>query len=431
MEIKIPYGDSFQKFIPKDSKKATILRSNELPPVKDEESAIKKSLLNPIGTKRLSNKVKSNAVISIVVNDITRPSPSKHFLNSLMKELYIGGVSEENVRIIIATGSHRANTEEELESMIGKENLERFHIENHDCKDESKLKYICNTKDGFPIVVNKTVAESDIRILTGVITPHHTAGFSGGRKSILPGVAGFDTIRFHHSIPIRPYNPAMGIMVGNPFHEISLEVAQKIGVDFILNVVQNSKKETIAVVSGDLEKAHKTGVDICRKNSEIKIKEKAEIVITSPGGFPRDINLYQSQKSVSVAERLVKESGVIILVAECKGGVEKGNFVDWMVAAKNPQEVIDRFLKEGFSVGSNKAFMYARALINNKIIVVTENIEEALLKKMFMERATSLDEAVKRALTYCGTNSKIYCLPKAINLIPNMEESHDNNGKIS
>lgn len=428
MEIKIPYGNSFQEFIPKDPTKVTVLESQELSPVKNEEEAIKESLLNPIGTERLSKIIKSkDVIISIVVNDITRLSPSKNFLNALMEELRIAGVSEENIRVFIATGTHKGNTKEELELMIGKENLERFLVENHDCQDESKLEFIGKTKDNFPIVINKTVAESDIRILTGIIVPHHTAGFSGGRKSILPGVAGFDTIKFHHSLPIRPYYPAMGIMEGNPFHEISLEVAKRVGVDFILNVVQNSKKETIAVVAGDLEKAHKVGVDLCRKNSEIKLKEKAEIVVTSPGGFPRDINLYQSQKAVSVAERVVKEKGVIILVAECQKGIKKGNFLEWMLAAKNPKEVVDRFKKEGFSVGSNKAFMFARALMNSKIIIVTKNIEEGVLNNMFMERASSLDEAINRALEYCGTDSKIYCLPSAINLIPNIKDSHDHN----
>lgn len=429
MDIKIPYGNSFREFIPKNTEKVTVLKSEELPSVEDEEKAIRESLLNPIGSERLSSIIKSgDKVISIVVNDITRPSPSKNYLNALMEELIIGGASEEDVRVVVATGTHRGNTKEELESMIGRENLERFYVENHDCRDTNKLKLVGKTKDDFPIVINRTVAESDIRILTGVIAPHHTAGFSGGRKSILPGVAGFDTIRFHHSIPIRPYYPAMGIMEGNPFHEISLEVAKNVGTDFILNVVQNSKKESIAVVAGDLEKAHKIGVDICRKNSVIKLKEKAEIVITSPGGFPRDINLYQSQKAVSVAERVVKEKGVIILVAECLKGIEKGNFLEWMLDAKNPKEVIDRFLKEGYSVGSNKAFMFARAIMNSKIIVVTENIEEEVLNNMFMERATSLDEAVNKALNYCGADSKIYCLPKAVNLIPEMEDdSNDHN----
>jgi len=430
MEIKIPHGKSFQKFVPGDFSKITVLESQELPSVRDEEKAIKDSLQNPIGTKRLSSIANlKDAIISIVVNDITRPSPTKLFLNTLVEELKIGGASEKNIRVVVATGCHRGNTKEELELMIGKENVERFYVENHICNDENKLEYIGETNCGCPIVINKTVAKSDVRILTGVIVPHHSAGFSGGRKSIVPGVAGIDTLKRHHSMPIRPYNPAMGFMEENPFHKISLEIAKKLGVNFILNVVQNSKKETIAAVAGDLEKAHKAGVDISRKNSEIKIKERAEIVVTSPGGFPRDINLYQSQKAVSVAERVVKENGVIILVANCQEGIKKGDFLDWMLSAKNPKEIIDRFLEEGYTLtGSHKAFLFARALVNKKIIVVTENIEEDVLNKMFMERATSLEEAISMALEYCGSHSKIYCLPKAINLIPIIEgDSHDNN----
>jgi len=427
VKVTIPYGNSFQEFILKDFNKITIFEPHETPAVKDEKEAIKNSLLNPIGSQRLSKMIKSKkSTVAIIVNDITRPTPSESFLNALMEELNIAGINEDNIRVIIATGSHRPNTKEELSSMIGKENLKRFYVENHDCQQESKLKYIGKTKNNLPIVINKTVAESDIRILTGVIAPHHTAGFSGGRKSILPGVAGFNTLKIHHSLPIRPYYPAMGMMTKNPFHEISLEVAKKVGVDFILNAVQNSKKETIAVVAGDLEHAHEIGVNLCRKNSEIKVEGQAEIVITSPGGFPRDINLYQSQKAVSVAEKLTKDKGVIILVAECQKGVEKGNFLEWMLEAKEPKEVIDRFIEEGYSIGSNKAFMFARALSKNKIIVVTDNISEEILNKMFMEKASSLDEAVNTALKYCGKDSKIYCLPKAINIIPKVEDNNDN-----
>ena len=206
MKITIPYGNSFQEFIPKDFNKITILEPHKTPAVKDEKEAIKKSLLNPIGTQRLSKMIKSKkSTVAIIVNDITRPTPSENFLNALMEELNIAGIKKENIRILIATGTHRPNTKEEIASMIGKENLRRFYVENHDCQQKSKLKYIGKTKNNLPIVINKIVAESDIRILTGIIVPHHTAGFSGGRKSILPGVAGFDTIKFHHSLPIREF----------------------------------------------------------------------------------------------------------------------------------------------------------------------------------------------------------------------------------
>lgn len=422
MKIKIPYGKKVQQAAIDKKNFLGIIQSKKCISVRNEREEVKKALLNPIGSPNLENivKCKKNKIV-IVINDITRPTPGKVLIDALMEELQNIGINYENIKLIVATGSHRANTIAELEMMIGKENVKRFKIENHCCTDENNIKYIGNTKRGMPIYINKIVAEADIKILTGVIVPHHTAGFSGGRKSIIPGVASLNTLKIHHSFPIRLYEPSMGNMDSNPFHQEALEAAKMVGVDFILNVVQNSKKETIAVVAGDLEAAHKKGVEICRKISEVEIPEIADIVVTSPGGFPRDINLYQSQKAVSVAEKIVKKGGVIILVAECKNGIGGSNFTEWMKQANSPKEVIERFKKEGFLVGSNKAFMFARALTKSKIIVLTDNISKKYLNDMFMLKAKSLTEAVNMASKIKGKDSKILFLPNAIGLIPKLK----------
>jgi len=422
MKIKIPYGKKVQQAVIDKKNFLGIIQSKECISVRNEREEVKKALSNPTGSPNLENivKCKKNKIV-IVINDITRPTPSKVLIDALMEELQNIGINYENIKLIVATGSHRANTIAELEMMIGKENVKRFKIENHCCTDENNIKYIGNTKKGMPIYINKTVAEADIKILTGVIVPHHTAGFSGGRKSIIPGVASLNTLKIHHSFPIRPYEPSMGNMDSNPFHQEALEATKMVGVDFILNVVQNSKKETIAVVAGDLETAHKKGVEICKKISEVEIPELADIVVTSPGGFPRDINLYQSQKAVSVAEKMVKKDGVVILVAECKNGIGETNFAEWMKQAYSPEEVIERFKKEGYSVGSNKAFMFARALTKSKIIILTDNISKKYLNDMFMLKAKSLTEAINMAFKIKGKDSKILFLPNAISVIPKLK----------
>jgi len=419
MKIKIPYGETYQQAIIKKKNVLGIIQLKDGVQVSNEKKEVKKALMSPIESSELKSIVKfKDKKIVIVINDITRPTPTKIFINAITNELKEVGIDDNNIQLVVATGSHRPNNKKELEMMIGKENVERFKIENHCCTDENNLKYIGTTKRGMPVYINKTVAEADIKILTGVIVPHHTAGFSGGRKSIIPGVAGFNTLKIHHSLPIRPYNPAMGEIDLNPFHQEALEAAKMVGVDFILNVVQNSRKETVAVVAGDLEAAHKKGVEISRKISEVEIPELADIVVTSPGGYPRDINLYQSQKAVSVAEKVVKEDGVIILVSECRKDIEKNDFLIWMKQALSPEEIIIRFKKEGYSVGSNKAFMFARAIIKNQIIVVTKNISEEMLNSMFMQKATSLNEAIEKAFKIRGETSKVIFLPNAISVIP-------------
>jgi len=419
MKIKIPYGETYQQAIIKKKNVLGIIQLKDGVQVSNEKKEVKKALMSPIESSELKSIVKfKDKKIVIVINDITRPTPTKILINAITNELKEVGIDDNNIQLVVATGSHRPNNKKELEMMIGKENVERFKIENHCCTDENNLKYIGTTKRGMPVYINKTVAEADIKILTGVIVPHHTAGFSGGRKSIIPGVAGFNTLKIHHSLPIRPYNPAMGEIDLNPFHQEALEAAKMVGVDFILNVVQNSRKETVAVVAGDLEAAHKKGVEISRKISEVEIPELADIVVTSPGGYPRDINLYQSQKAVSVAEKVVKEDGVIILVSECRKDIEKNDFLIWMKQALSPEEIIIRFKKEGYSVGSNKAFMFARAIIKNQIIVVTKNISEEMLNSMFMQKATSLNEAIEKAFKIRGETSKVIFLPNAISVIP-------------
>ncbi len=418
MRIKIPYGKSSQEVNISEKKLLGVLTSKNVTSVKSERLAIKKAIENPIGTKNLMEMVKASDKVVIVINDITRPGPTRIMVEEIAAQLQKVGIKNKNIKLVVATGSHKTNNLKELEMMVGKELVERFEIENHECEDDNTLKYVGTTERGIPLYLNKTVVEADIRILTGVIVPHHSAGFSGGRKSILPGVAGIKTLKIHHSLPIRPYEPSMGRMYGNAFHEEAVSAAKMVGVDFIVNIVQNYKKETISVVAGDLVQAHEEGVKLSLQSCSVKLLRKADIVITSPGGYPRDINLYQAQKAVSVAENVVKEGGVIILVAECPEGIERNDFLLWMKAASNPLEVVERFRKEGYSVGSNKAFMFSRALLKCKIIVVTDKMPEKELKTLFLQKATSLEEAYVKACKIIGKEGETIVLPNASTIIP-------------
>ena len=420
MKVRIPYGDKYKKVSINKKNLIGVIEALDTKPVKDERIAIRNALNNPIHCKKINEiaKEKSNAVI--VVNDITRPTPSKLLIEELSKKLNESGIKDSNIQIVVAIGIHRKNSREELVSMLGKENVNRFNIINHDCRDKLNIKFIGKTKRGLPIYINKIVANADIKILTGVIVPHHSAGFSGGRKSILPGVSGHETLKIHHSFPIRPYRPVMGILDSNPFHEEALEAAKMLGVDFIINVVQNSKKETVSVVAGDLDIAHKKGVEISRKICEvsISISERPDIVITSPGGYPRDINPYQAQKAISPVENIIRENGVIILVAERRDGIGKEETLSWLKKAKDPQEVIRRFSKEGFLFGSHKAFLFARAIMKNQIIIVTENISGEDIKDMFMIKKDSLQNALLYAYKLTNINSKVLVFPRANYIIP-------------
>ena len=198
---------------------------------------------------------------------------------------------------------------EELEGMLGKAIMDRFSVMNHHCKDESIMVALGTTRDGSDVVINRLFWEAEVKILTGTIAPHHGAGFSGGRKSVLPGLASIATLKKHHAYKMRAEQPAMGWVEGNKFHENALEVAKMAKVDFILNTVQNHRKEITQVVAGDVERPPLEGIKTSREILEITVPQPVEIVITCPGGYPKDINLWQSQKAMSAAELVVKDRG--------------------------------------------------------------------------------------------------------------------------
>jgi nickel-dependent lactate racemase len=277
-----------------------------------------------------------------------------------------------------------------------------------------------NTTTGdVPIYLDKFVSESDFIITTGLVAPHHSAGFSGGRKSIVPGVVSMETLKIHHSLPIRPYEPAINFLEKNPFHIVAVEAARLVKVRFILNVVQDLHKQIIGAVAGDMEAAHMSGVELCRKVNKVDIHGRADLIITSPGGHPRDIDLWQSQKALSVAELVCeKENNIFILVARAEQGIPQ-LFIDWMTQAKTPQDVIERFRKEGFDVGTNKAFMYARCMLKGCIILVSEALTQKQAHQVKMDWAPDLQTAINMAIAKRPPH-KITVLPKAVNIIPNI-----------
>jgi len=316
-----------------------------------------------------------------VVNDITRSTATYKLLPHLIQELKEAGMREDQVQFLVATGTHRDNTPEELETMLGKDILRRFKVLNHHCQDDKIMVDLGKTSGGIPVVINRLFWEAEVKITTATIAPHQGAGFSGGRKSVLPGIASLATLKQHHGFSMRSDKPAMGWVEGNPFHENALEAAQMAKTDFILNTVQNHHKEITQVVAGDVEKAWLEGVKASREIFEVQVPYPADIVITTPGGFPKDIDLYQSQKSMASSELVVKEGGTVILLAECKDGVGARGFYEWMSAATCPQDVIDRFIREGYSIGASKAWLFSRCLKRSDLIVVSKHIDDETLKK--------------------------------------------------
>lgn len=420
MIIRVPFGTGSMEAELPDSMRVSVVDPKTEAVTGTEEERIEAALDAPIGTARLEETVKPENKVLIVVNDHTRPGPNRQIVAALLRRLHRAEVSDENIRFICATGSHRAPTDREMRAIVGDEVVEKYEIVLHDCRDKASL-FRLGEIDGLDIWLNNAVREADFIITTGLIAPHHTAGFSGGRKSILPGITGLDTLKIHHSLPMRPYNPSMGILEGNRFHDVALAAAKKAGVDFMINAVQDLKKQNVRYVAGDIELAHAEGVRVCREHNSVSIPGLADVVVCSPGGYPRDSDLYQAQKGLAVAETLVRPGGTVILCARSELGVGEGLFPQWMKEGESPEAIIERYKREGFNVGNNKAFMYARALLRAKIVVVSELLDPEELKEMFLDWAPDLQSALDRVLPEYE-NPLVTVLPRAVSMIPRVTE---------
>jgi len=414
----LPYGTGEIRVHIPNKNYLTSITPRFRPGVEDEAGEITRALQHPVGTPPLREMAKRGMKVVIVVNDVTRPTPTYKLLPPLLQELGTSGIPDGDILILVATGTHRDTRPDELENLLGKETLIRFRVINHHCQEDEMMVDLGKTSQGVPIVINRLFYEADLKILTGSIEPHQSAGYSGGRKSLLPGLASLEALRSHHGYGMRSPEPAMGWVEGNPFHLSAVEATKKAGTDFILNVVQNHKKEITRAVAGDVEEAWLVGVQSSRGVFEVEAPGDVDIVIASPGGHPRDINLYQSQKSMAAAELVVKRGGTIILPAACPDGIGSDGFYEWMDAASCPEDVVERFIREGYSIGTSKAWLYSRCLIKAELIVVSDSLDGQTLDAMFTQKASTVEEAIEMALGKQGEDAKILVLRNAADLVP-------------
>lgn len=413
--VKVPLGEgTAEAAVPNV---LGIVEATNIPAVADARAEIRRALREPIGSPRLSECARGKRSAAVIVNDITRPYPGGLMVLEIAEELHAAGLEDKDIFLVVAYGNHRKNTEEECRKMFGDEVVDRFAIVHHDASDPEGLLTIGHTQAGVAVQVNREFAEADMKIATGCITPHASAGFSGGRKSVMPGIAGMDGLKRHHSFPIRPADPRMGWLDGNPFHEEALAVARMAGLSFIVNAVENSARGLVAAVAGDVDAAHRAGVEVCRKIWEVAVPAKADVIIVSPGGYPRDFDLHQSQKAVSCAELICKPGGRIILCAEARDGA--GKFAKRIKEARHPQEVVDQFNREGFQAdSSSKAYMWCRGLLQFSVAVAGSKVGVEELSELFMLGSPTLQEAVDTALKDYGNDATFLVIPHAAEIIP-------------
>jgi len=321
----------------------SILEMRPLPALKDPEAAVYAALAEPIQSASLSEIAKGKKNACVVISDFTRPVPNKVILPPLLKTLESSGIPREKITILIATGMHRPNLGEELIYLVGRDIAENYTIVNHYCRDEENYRKI-DEIDGAPIEINRHYLDADLKILTGLIEPHFYAGYSGGRKAILPGISSYETMKFMHSFKMIDHPKVANCVVeGNPFHEYGIRVTERVGADFILNVVITQTREIAGVFAGHFNHAHLAGCDLVYRHSVIDLDERVDMVITSGGGFPLDATFYQISKALIASRDILERGGTIVVACECREGLGNPEFCDIMRSGCGYEEFCESY----------------------------------------------------------------------------------------
>lgn len=384
----------------------------------DAGTILRQALAHPIASPRLSELAHPRQKVVILCSDITRPCPTSSMLPYILQELSVVGIPDEDIRIVIALGTHRAMSDTEILTTFGEEISRRFHIMNHDPKDV--LSFGVTTR-GTPVEFFRPVVEADLRIGLGNVEFHYFAGFSGGAKAIMPGCASIQTVAHNHAMIVQT-EASTGRLEGNPLRQDIEEAAGLLPIDFLFNVVVDSDHRVIQAAAGDMLAAHRSLCHELAQRSYVSLPRKADIVLASAGGFPKDINLYQAHKSLEIATGFVRENGIIILVAACQEGFGHPTFEAWFRDAKSGAAIIQR-LQQEFVLGGHKAAAIASILASTQVFLVSE-LPEQVVRTTGMIPFASCHGALERAIVEMGSDPKLIFLPSASTILPKRENDH-------
>ncbi len=388
-------------------------------PVKREltgEEEVRRAIAAPTGSPPLRDIVRPGEKIAIVTSDITRPLPTWKIMPALLDELASAGCNQEDILLVFALGSHRHHTEEEQRHLAGERAWSTIHCVDSDASD---CVHLGTTSNGTPVDIFRPVAEADRVICLGNIEYHYFAGYSGGAKAIMPGVSTREAIQANHSRMIRQ-EACAGRIEGNPVREDIEEAAAMLGIDFIVNVVLDEHKEIIRAVAGDVTKAHRDGCRYLDRLYSKAISERADVVIVSQGGAPKDLNLYQTQKALDNAKHAVRDGGIIILVGSCREGLGEKTFEEWLTSAPTPHSLIERIERE-FRLGGHKAAAIAMVQEKADIYLVSE-MEEGFVRSLFMTPFSSVQKAYDAAKKKLGQGASVILMPYGGSTLPQVRK---------
>ena len=422
MQIDLQYGRTGMVVdLPEEG--TTVIEPTYLPGLPDQTGALITAMRNPIGTAPLRQLVRADQTVAISVCDVTRPMPSATVLPALLGEL--SHVPREQISIMIAAGTHRATTPEELDEMLGVEVARNYLVVNHDAFDDNGLVHVGDTTGGIPIWLNKRWVESDVRITTGFVEPHFFAGFSGGPKMVAPGLAGFKSIiRLHGPAMVSHPKSVWGIIDGNPIQEAFRQIVTQTGVDFSVDVTINRAREITSVYAGELLAVHKAACGVSKRASMRGVKEPFDVVVTTNSGYPLDLNMYQAIKGISAAAQVVREGGTIISAAECSDGIpDHGEYRKILAEADTPEGLLELVNTPGFDRHDQWQIQaHAQILLKARVLLKSSYLSPEQVRAGHLEPIEDVEEAVAEALERHGPGSSLCVLPEGPQTIPFLEQ---------
>lgn len=423
MQIKLPYSTTGMMLHLEDDLDVEVLASSiESMPKSDktEDEIVLEAMENPIGSPKLSELSRGKEKVVIICSDHTRPVPSRHIIPFMLKEIREGN-PDAKITLLIATGFHRATTREELIGKFGEEIVDREHIVVHDSQDMDSMVNMGVLPSGAPLLINKVAAEADLLVSEGFIETHFFAGFSGGRKSVLPGVSSKVTVLGNHCSKFihSPYSRT-GILENNPIHKDMVAASQMAGQRYIVNVIIDGDKKVVHAVAGDAIKAHEAGCAFLENYCQVTPQRRADIAISTNGGYPLDQNMYQSVKGMTAAEAAAKEDGILIMVSNCGDGHGGEGFYKALRDCESPAALMEEILRVPQDETKPDQWEYqiqARILMKHKVIYVMCEEYRAMAREMGFLTAADVNEALAMALEEKGRQAHITVIPDGVSVM--------------
>jgi len=423
VQVLLSYGDDgLDVAVPDD---AVVVYPQDAPAVLDGVAELTRALREPVSGAPLRERVRPGQTVAISVCDGTRPQPRQLMIPAVLSELD-GITDSEDIVILVATGTHRANTDAELRAMFGDEVVDSVRIVNHDARDQASLTWAGTFGSAVPVWLNTEWVKADVRITTGFVEPHFFAGFSGGPKMVAPGLAGLDTtLVLHDAARIGHPQATWGITVGNPVHDDVRAIAEATGVTFALDVVLNRRKEIVAAFGGDILEMHAAAVRLARQLAMRPLPEPFDIVVTTGSGYPLDQNLYQSVKGMSAGSRIIADGGMIICAAECRDGYpDHGSYRDVLRSAASPQHLLDDIAARTVTIPDQwQVQIQAQIQTRARVVMHTSYLSDADLAEAHLSQTSDISETVGAELRRLGSLARICVLPEGPQTIPYLDSA--------